>query len=327
MKKISSKSLLLSILLFLACQCLLAQEENNLCIHSAPFCTEDNPYGISFPAGTTSTNAQEFPGGSTGCLYSTPAPAWYVMQIDAPGDLLIHMTHSGGRDIDFACWGPFTGYANQNELVQAVCLTQLTGSSQGSHCPTNGYHDPNNPGTWGGYPSGNLVDCSYSTASTEWCFIPNAQHGEWYVFLICNYSRAAGTISFDVYGQGAPGSQMATTNCDILANVSNNGPLCEGEALQLTCSVSSSSGYQWTNPNGVMFSTQQNPIISPVTVNDAGQYTVFYRVARTGAETVTGSATVEIAKAELILTLTLADRSAPNVSRNSWNYGKRACRF
>ena len=112
------------------------------------------------------------------------------MQIDQPGDMLIYMSHSNNRDIDFACWGPFTGYSTYGELLQAVCTSQLTGGA-GTHRPTNGYHDPNNPSTWGGYPSGMMIDCSYSAASTEWCFIPNAQVGQWYIFLICNYSRAS----------------------------------------------------------------------------------------------------------------------------------------
>ena len=133
-------------------------------------------------------------------------------------------------------------------------------------------------------PNGNLIDCSYSAASTEWCYIPNAQPGQWYIFLICNYSRAAGDISFSVINDNA-----ATTNCNILANVSNNGPLCEGEALQLTCSVYSSS-YSWTGPNGFT-SNQQNPIIYDVTTANAGTYTVTYVV---NGESRTTSTTVEI---------------------------------
>ena len=77
-----------------------AQNTNNLCLNANPFCTDENPYGVSFPAGTDATATPDLPDAQRGCLYYTPAPAWYVMQIDNPGDLLIYMQHSGGRDID-----------------------------------------------------------------------------------------------------------------------------------------------------------------------------------------------------------------------------------
>ena len=278
-----NKVLIVNILFFFFCCTGYSQNTNNLCLNANPFCTDENPYGVTFPAGTDATATPDLPDAQRGCLYYTPAPAWYVMQIDSPGDLLIYLEHSNGRDIDFACWGPFTGYSTYGELLQAVCTSQLTGNGS-THRPNNGYHDPNNQGTWGGYPNGNLIDCSYSAASTEWCYIPNAQPGQWYIFLICNYSRAAGDISFSVINDNA-----ATTNCNILANVSNNGPLCEGEALQLTCSVYSSS-YSWTGPNGFT-SNQQNPIIYDVTTANAGTYTVTYVV---NGESRTTSTTVEI---------------------------------
>ena len=281
-----NKLLIFSILFFTICYNSYSQNTNNLCVNANPFCTEDNPYGITFPAGTDATATPDLPESQRGCLYYTPAPAWYVMQIDNPGDMLIYMRHSGGRDIDFACWGPFTGYANQHDLVQAVCTSQLTGNGHGNHRPTNGYHDPDNPNTWGGYPDGNLVDCSYSAESTEWCFIPNALHGQWYVFLITNYSRVAGDITFEVQGATAG---TATTNCDILANVSNNGPLCAGQALQLTCSAYSST-YSWTGPNGFT-SNEPNPIIYNAQPEHSGTYTVTYV---SGGETHVTSTTVEV---------------------------------
>ena len=70
------------------CQ-LAGQTTNNLCLNSSPFCTDENPYGVSFPAGTGSTATPDLPSGQRGCLYYTPAPAWYVMLIDQPVDMLI----------------------------------------------------------------------------------------------------------------------------------------------------------------------------------------------------------------------------------------------
>ncbi|MGZ5528506.1 MAG: beta strand repeat-containing protein, partial [Limisphaerales bacterium] len=55
---------------------------------------------------------------------------------------------------------------------------------------------------------------------------------------------------------------------------SNNGPVCEGNTLQLsgtTTDTGSDVYYSWTGPNGFT-STNQNPTISSVTANDAGTY-------------------------------------------------------
>ncbi len=54
--------------------------------------------------------------------------------------------------------------------------------------------------------------------------------------------------------------------------VGNNGPLCEGQNLQLTCSMLSGATYFWTGPNG--FTSQlRDPVIPAVTLAAAGDYT------------------------------------------------------
>ena len=57
---------------------------------------------------------------------------------------------------------------------------------------------------------------------------------------------------------------------------------------------------------------------------DAGNYTVYYRVEKSGYDTVSGSATIAISKATLIPTLTFVDRSNPDATRNSWPYKGKA---
>ena len=241
-----------------------AQNTNNLCINATPFCTDS----ITYPAGTDMSNAPDLPSNQRGCLYLCPAPAWHVLRIDNPGDLLISMRHSNGRDIDFACWGPFTGYASRSELLRAVCTSQLT--SQGAaHHPTDCYHDSIDPSTWGGYPNDKLVDCCYSASSEECCYIPKAHTGEWYILMVTNYSREPGEIQFNIEA-GA-----ATLDYNVYADVYNNGPLFEGGNLQLTCTTYSSSGYRWTGPNGFT-STEQNPVISNATTANTGDYVVTF---------------------------------------------------
>jgi len=196
------------------------------CGSALPFCTSDS---YIFPA---STNVPDM--GSVGCLYTTPNPAWYWMQIDQAGDIDIYI--SSGGDVDFIAWGPF------NSLAEA-CASGLM----------------SNPG----------VDCSYSTAAQETANLTNTQSGEVYVLLITNYANVVTNITFSQTGGSG------TTNCGIIAPpISNNGPLCEGETLQLSVSTPNLTvSYSWTGPNGFTSSVME-PTITNVTTANAGTYSL-----------------------------------------------------
>ncbi len=183
-----------------------------------------------------------FPAGTTGqaqygayydCLSTQPAPAWYHLLIDDPGSITIYMYSTPLVDIDFCCWGPFTD-------PWEPCVQGLTANT--------------------------VVDCSYSPAPTEYCVIPNGQTGQYYILLITNYSQQPCEITFSqTAGNGS-------TDCTILPPpVGNNGPLCVGETLQLYADTINNAQYYWSGPNGFL-STQQNPIIPNVTLNNAGAY-------------------------------------------------------
>ena len=84
----------------------------------------------------------------------------------------------------------------------------------------------------------------------------------------------------------AEGSNINTSSCLIYSNIisltvtkspvataTSNGPtVCEGSALML--SGGGGAFYTWTDPNGVQFSTSQNPVINNITPAQAGKYTV-----------------------------------------------------
>ena len=205
-----------------------------MCQASDPFCTS-NTY--VFPGGVNTGQGQ--PGPNYGCLGSTPNPAWYHMRINQPGDLQITMFSIPSEDIDFICWGPFIDPV-------AACELGLTGP--------------------------NIVDCSYSTASTEICDIPNSQVDEYYILLITNFSNDPCDITFELT------AGTGQTDCSIVpAQVSNNGPLCVGDTLELYATSEPGATYEWTGPLGFT-STDQNPIIPNVTLGHAGDYQVVITV-------------------------------------------------
>lgn len=198
-----------------------------LCQTSEPFCTGSI---YTFPAGTTGY-AQ--PGANYGCLLTQPAPAWYHMLIDDPGNISIYMFSTPLEDIDFICWGPFAD-------PYTPCVTGLTANT--------------------------IVSCSYSPLEYETCYIPNGQTGQYYILLITNFSQDPCEITFSQTGGSG------STDCTILPPpVSNNGPLCVGETLNLYAETITNASYWWTGPAGFL-SAQQNPVIPNVTMANAGDY-------------------------------------------------------
>src|SRR5690554_5474042 len=88
---------------------------------------------------------------------------------------------------------------------------------------------------------------------------------------------------YEVTVKDANGCGAATASISIGVNarpvigaVSNDGPACEGESIQLSSSGVTGVGilsYAWTAPNGYS-SSDENPLIDPVTLADAGVYTL-----------------------------------------------------
>lgn len=72
------------------------------------------------------------------------------------------------------------------------------------------------------------------------------------------------------------------------ATASNNGPLCNGNTLNLSCSSVASSTYSWIGPLA-FFPNNQNPSIASFSPLKAGTYTV--RSIRNGCVSATGRST------------------------------------
>lgn len=218
-----------------------------------PFCTDENGGNYQYASGTTGSANDFFGSGRVACLLSTPAPAWYYMRISNPGNITIRIQQS--TDVDFACWGPFNA-ESQEEFIENLCC---------------GFYDlniassQNNTSSSAHYPYGNLVDCSYDPRVYEYCNIPNAQTGEYYLLLITNFSQVAGSINFY-----ATQSSTATTDCAIMAQVSNDGPYCVGDTAHLFCNnPQQGAAYSWSGPDD-WSSTSANPVIESVTADMDG---------------------------------------------------------
>ncbi len=154
------------------------------CLGMDPICTDD---GLSFTA-TSNGGYADFldPGNNYACLFLTPNPTWYYLEIEDSGN--IDMNLNAPQDIDYAIWGPF----DDLDDAQGACgsLGQAPTSANGS-----------------------LIDCSFDPTEDEYPIIPNAQTGDVYVMLITNYASVVQDITLQQTGG------TGSTNCDILCEI------------------------------------------------------------------------------------------------------------
>lgn len=253
-----------------------------------PFCTDQNPMGITYSSGvssnpyTTSNATANFLGANrAGCCSSLPSPAWFYMKIATPGNITININQTSG-DVDFCCWGPFPTTDVSNFLTNLCNGTyQLyTGSGTSNH----------SGGSWpqggtGGVNNIPMADCCYCTAATEQCHINNAQPGQIYLLVMTNYANNPGSISFN-----RTSTSTATTDCSVLEQIEDNSPLCEGQTLMLTYPETNplpSLTYTWICPDGYSTTTttpsfdRQN-----VTVAMGGRYKLIRRVGNNVGDTI-----------------------------------------
>lgn len=251
--------------------------DNDHCALSNPFCTSDE---IQFQAATTSQTADQLESGTfdDGCIGSSYNPSWYHMRINDPGQFIIHMegvdpnNSSTHRDIDFCMWGPFTDPTDP-------CVSQLTTDKIIDCCYSSYYTED----VYLGYAAGDHVhQTSHGTVNYH---LPES--GEYYILMITNFSQQPCVITFTK----TPGSGPGTTDCGILPGVvTNDGPYCVGQTINLHVNQQAGATYTWSGPNGFT-STSQNPTRPNCTLNMAGTYTC---VTTVGGESSTASTEVVI---------------------------------
>ncbi|RYF69455.1 MAG: hypothetical protein EOO39_17510, partial [Cytophagaceae bacterium] len=138
--------------------------------------------------------------GQIGCLFTTPNPAFFFLQVNSQGPLNYLLTQSTtpngapNLDVDYVVWGPFPDNATACASIPANPLPQGT-------CPA-------------------LHACSYSAAPTETMCLPNAQLCEVYVVMITNFANQAGFVSFTQTNSTTPGGGQTECYPDTTFNYS-----------------------------------------------------------------------------------------------------------
>ncbi|MBI5539736.1 MAG: T9SS type A sorting domain-containing protein [Bacteroidia bacterium] len=176
------------LLLLFALLTFKGNSQNSLCNGALPLGTDTT---FIFPLSINTGTAEVGP--NYGCLTSLPNPSWYYLLVEQPGDISIEIHTVPQQDVDFVLWGPFTSNT-------APCLNQLTaiGTPVSHH----------SSGAGGGYPDGNMIDCSSDPSWQEYAYIPNSQTGQYYIILFTNPLNQAANIIFKQtnIGQGGAGT-------------------------------------------------------------------------------------------------------------------------
>lgn len=179
--------------------------------------------------------------GTIGCLFSSPNPTFFTIQVTQSGPLNYVLSQSstpGGTpdlDVDYAAWGPFT---SQSAACSAINLAN------------GGFLAPGI-----GVPVTPTTGCSYLPDDIEYLNIVNAQAGQFYILLITNFSDDPGYISLTQTNLNQPGAGV-TTCCPDAAFEYNDDEFCKEAGTPnpvVTIAPNSEAGTFTSYPAGLVF--------------------------------------------------------------------------
>ncbi|RYY47456.1 MAG: T9SS type B sorting domain-containing protein [Chitinophagaceae bacterium] len=232
------------------------------CETAEPFCVSETTPMI-FPNSTQVASA-----GQIACLFGTPNPTYYYLQVQSSGNLVFNIRQSTdpnnfpaagapGLDVDFVAWGPFDSPESCDEIVFGPCN------------PTSACVNNTNPNS--SYPFGNVVDCSYDAAVTENFYIDNAVAGQYYLLLLTNFSQQPGYIRLSQANSGEPNSGESTNLC-CAVNLGPDIVTCQPSLIldAVENEANAPGSYLWYYNNAII----ENATSSTYTATQTGVYKV-----------------------------------------------------
>jgi len=230
-----------NVLLFILIVCFLEMHAQFTSFDSVSSCCEITCK--QFNGNNSNTIGQSGP--DYGCLNEVRRPLWFYIPIRQSGniELYIYQNNYPKQDLDFACWGPFSQMPAIDSLTAGLLTPShhLTGASPF-------------------YPSGNMIDCSFDQSDyMEWCYIPNAVSGQYYILLVSQYT--SGPCVFGI-GQSYLDSVAGRAGCNLLpVNVTSNSPVCQGDTLKFEVNPTNADTYIWEGPHGMRYQQNANSIL------------------------------------------------------------------
>lgn len=165
-----------------------------------------------------------------------------------------------------------------NYTAPASCLCAITSvSSNPSPCdPSTNTFDVSGSVSFTNQPSGGTLTVSSSCGGTQTF---NAPFTSPLTYTLTGLPSSGSSCTVTATFSGASfcnnnSTFQAPPSCaTCTTSASSNGPICEGQTLNLTCSTAGAVSYSWAGPNSFS-SNVQNPSIPNTTTNMSGNYTV-----------------------------------------------------
>jgi hypothetical protein len=261
----------------------------NVVVNSIPTAPTAGNNGPLCSGQTLSLSASLIPNAS----YNWSGPNSFVSNLQNP-------TRTGLTLLDA---GLYSVIATVNGCPSAVVTTSVVITST-TPAPTVSGNGPLCPGQNLQLTATGTAGATYSwsgpnnfSSSQQNPGINNVNDSNAGIYSVTASTTACGTSSAATY-------TLVVNTLPPAPSLGNNGPICEGQNLNLTAASITGASYSWTGPQGFS-STSQNPSITNMTKAKAGTYTAFV--------TVTGCGTSPTS------TTTVVVRSVPNAPITSSN--------
>ncbi|WP_026703868.1 T9SS type B sorting domain-containing protein [Flavobacterium soli] len=227
----------------------------DICIKSKSTCETAEPFCVTDTTPLIFPNSTQVPSvGQVACLFTTPNPTYYYLQVQNSGNLVFNIRQSTdpnnfpaagapGIDVDFVAWGPFESPEACDEIVLGPCTPG---------CPNN----TGNPNFYfDDLDNSNVVDCSYDGAVTENFTIQNAVAGQYYILLLTNFNQQPGYIRLSQSNSGEPNSGTSTNLCcevDLGEDIVTCQPSVILDAIGEPTAAPQEDSYVWYYNNGII---------------------------------------------------------------------------
>ena len=284
---------ILSLIILLSFTPIFSQNGSSDCEGAEPSCSDED--GINIFPNTTGVPST----GPIGCLNTTPNQAWFFIKVDQSGSLefdIIQSTAFDVRgnptdelDVDFVAWGPFRSPSGQcNTIYQGTTVqggtTPLPDNVSGNTLSNFYINNEDNS---------DIIDCSWSSLSTERFRIPNANAGDYYLLLITNWDDEPGFIKIEQTNFGEAGAGV--TDCSIVVGeLGADQDVCIGTDVELdaTPTTGTVDTYEWQLDTGSGFNTIAGE--SSATLNITNNVSGIYKAIVTDTDGNIGQDEVEI---------------------------------
>jgi len=229
----------------------------DICIKSRSTCETAEPFCASNTTPMIFPNSTQVPNpGPVACLFQTPNPTYYYLQVQSNGYLEFDIRQSTdpnnfpatnvapGLDVDFVAWGPFDSPESCDDIVFGPC-TPLA-------CPNN---TANLDFYLNDLDGSNVVDCSYDGNVIETLHIQNAVAGQYYLLLLTNFSQQPGYIRLRQSNYGQPNSGESTNLCcvvDLGEDIVTCQPSVTLDAVEDPSTAPQENSYVWYFNNGII---------------------------------------------------------------------------